>query len=86
MNMKNYYEALDQNPFNSIPLTFHIKDGVNDPVYYQFKRSFEEYARMANYKNVWIIKPGENTNRGNGIQVSNKLNEITHIITTTSPD
>jgi len=23
-------------------------------------------------KNVWIIKPGENTNRGNGINVSSE--------------
>lgn len=27
-------------------------------------------------QNVWIIKPGENTNRGCGIQVSNYLSEI----------
>ena len=27
-------------------------------------------------KNVWIIKPGENTNCGNGIQVASNFNEI----------
>jgi tubulin--tyrosine ligase len=31
-------------------------------------------------KNVWIIKPGENTNRGNGINVSSNLNEIKSLI------
>ena len=30
--------------------------------------------------NLWIIKPGELTNRGNGITVCNDLNEINKII------
>lgn len=37
-------------------------------------------------KNIWIIKPGENTNRGNGITVCNKLNEIKSILNTNSFD
>ena len=31
-------------------------------------------------KNVWIIKPGENTNRGNGINVSSNFNEIKSLV------
>jgi tubulin--tyrosine ligase len=31
-------------------------------------------------KNIWIIKPGENTNRGVGIQVAKEFNEIRDII------
>ena len=31
-------------------------------------------------KNIWIIKPGENTNRGNGIYLSSDLNEIENIV------
>lgn len=27
-------------------------------------------------KNIWIIKPGEDSNRGNGIKVCNTLSEI----------
>ena len=30
--------------------------------------------------NIWIIKPGENTNRGNGIIVASKLDEIKTIL------
>ena len=29
-----------------------------------------------NRKNVWIIKPGENSNRGNGIKVESELSRI----------
>jgi len=28
-NMKMYYESLEENPFDYIPLTYHIKDGVD---------------------------------------------------------
>jgi hypothetical protein len=31
-------------------------------------------------KNVWIIKPGESTNRGNGIVVMNSLDQIASFI------
>ena len=31
-------------------------------------------------KNVWIIKPGENTNRGSGIMIAQDLHEIENII------
>ena len=35
-------------------------------------------------KNMWIVKPGENTNRGFGISVQTKLSEIKNIINNTS--
>ncbi|TNV87784.1 hypothetical protein FGO68_gene15266 [Halteria grandinella] len=31
-------------------------------------------------KNIWIVKPGENTNRGNGINVCSELNEIKALV------
>jgi tubulin monoglycylase TTLL3/8 len=31
-------------------------------------------------KNIWIVKPGENTNRGNGIHVCSDLNEIRSLV------
>lgn len=34
---------------------------------------------------MWIVKPGENTNRGNGIQVWSTLQEIENIIRTCRP-
>jgi len=35
-------------------------------------------------KNLWIIKPGENTNRGCGIQVSKDLEHIKSLIQNTN--
>lgn len=123
LNMKNYYEAMGADVFENIPLTFHVKTGLDDPEFQRFKHyyfKFEDdirnkkaaaklkrkeaqeqkqvvmsnnksddaqspqqaasspdkkkdteepqyYQSPAPPKNIWIIKPGENTNRGHGI-------------------
>lgn len=36
VNMKNYYEAIGEDPFNALPVTFHIKEGLNDPNFHAF--------------------------------------------------
>jgi tubulin--tyrosine ligase len=75
-NMKLYYEALNQDPFEVLPLTFHIKNGITDPEFLDFKKTFTEFSKNPAFKNVWIVKPGENTNRGYGIQVVSSLTEV----------
>ncbi|CAD8080092.1 unnamed protein product [Paramecium sonneborni] len=74
-NMKNYYLSINEDPFKFIPLTYHVQKGSNDPAYLEF----EEYAQTNNF-NMWIIKPGESSNRGNGIQVANSINKVKQII------
>jgi hypothetical protein len=37
----------------------------------QYKVVFKQKKR-----NAWLVKPGENTNRGNGIEVVENLDEI----------
>ena len=40
----------------------------------ELKRELEEIKKSIRVpKNTWIIKPGENTNRGNGIDVCKSL-------------
>lgn len=46
-NIKRYYELIKKNPFEIIPLTFHIKDGTNDLEYSRFTR---EYKKIQNLK------------------------------------
>jgi hypothetical protein len=89
-NMKCYYEAIGVNPFDYLPLTFHIKEGDNDKEFQRFQEVFtnpETNTILTKYPNLgnslWIVKPGENTNRGCGIQVSRDLNHIRSIINTT---
>ena len=72
-NMKIYYDEQGANIFDTVPLTFHIENGVGD---YQFSMFMKSYTENS----AWIIKPGESTNRGKGIKVSNSLQEIKETI------
>ena len=90
-NMKIYYESTGQDWFNVLPLTFHIKEGANDKEYLRFTELFKDYdsgKTMGAYeklgKQIWIVKPGENTNRGCGIQVCRELSQIKEIISNTN--
>ena len=40
INMKNYYEAMGQDVFANIPLTFHIKTGLDDPEFHRFRQFY----------------------------------------------
>ncbi len=106
LNMKNYYEATSKDVFSALPVTFHIKEGLDDIEFLRFKNYYdraEEEMKAAKRspikkkelddpdqpaikltnkqkKNIWIVKPGENTNRGNGIIVAKDFSEIKQII------
>jgi hypothetical protein len=76
-NMKIYYEAIGKEYYQHLPLTFHIKEGLNDPQFQKFEQLYNDAAdptketvldQLPKFgKQLWIIKPGENTNRGCGI-------------------
>ena len=83
--MCNYYGHINVNPFEFMPLTFHISDGLEDENFLIFQRFYhkrnKEIRRTGeNKKNIWIVKPGENSNRGFGIKVCNDLQEVKSII------
>ena len=93
-NMKVYYEAIGKEYHNFMPLTFHIKEGLNDPQFLKFEQLYHD-AQDSNKdtildnfpkfgKSLWIVKPGENTNRGCGIQVSKELEHIKNLISNTN--
>lgn len=58
-----------------MPLTYHIKKGLVDEQYKLFMNKFIQ-NRLLGQSNYWIIKPGEFSNRGQGISCSSKLEEI----------
>ena len=78
MNMIRYYEELNENVFDTLPLTFHIQKGSEDPEFINFSKTFAKCKEIG--KSVWIIKPGERTNRGYGIQVFNTLKDICKVV------
>ena len=155
-NMSEYYRSMDKSPWDALPVTFHIENGLSDVEYTKFlnyyqriemeiqhrtmlknqelarrrkvdeeakklekRESIKEKAKLRGRraaksevsssdahsnssddtdsdedseddefkipKNMWIVKPGENTNRGNGIQVCSTLHEIQNIVRTWRP-
>lgn len=82
--MKEYYEQQGKDPFDVIPLTFVINDGLNDPEFDKFEEVFSEYE--SRLQTVWIIKPGEHSNRGCGIYVTKSLKEIKDLVRQKSSD
>ncbi len=55
INMKNYFEALDEDVFAHLPLTFHIKSGMEDREWQKFKNYY--------YKCEEEIKQKKNRNK-----------------------
>jgi hypothetical protein len=64
-NLSKWYSQQEKDPFEFIPVTFHVS-GVDDE---EFGRFMEYAAGLPKKKGLWVVKPGENTNRGNGITV-----------------
>ena len=68
-NMKEYYFSVGENVFEYLPLTFYIDSKGGE---------FGEFLQTAQKapNQLWIVKPGENTNRGNGIIITNKIDTV----------
>ena len=44
--MRKYYKVLDRDPFEVLPLTFHIKSGTSDPEYKNFLAMHKQYDQQ----------------------------------------
>ena len=78
--MRNYYEKRCMNIFSHMPMTF-VAVNVTDSSFQDFVDHYKslESARMesaCSFRNLWIIKPGEDSNRGNGVYVMDNLVKI----------
>ena len=40
LNLRVYYEALGKDVFNAVPMTFHVKEGLEDPEFLRFKQHY----------------------------------------------
>ena len=84
--MSEYYKKEGKDVFDYLPLTFHVTTGLEDDEYLHFLQHYYAIAKQNRHPeadkplkhrhNAWIVKPGENTNRGNGIVVCLDLPEI----------
>jgi hypothetical protein len=63
--MSDYYSRRGEKVFDYLPLTFHIKNGIEDDEYLKFLQHFYAIAKhnkgsqdSLHRHNAWIIKPG----------------------------
>ncbi len=62
--MRRYYEALGRDPFEVIPLTFHIKKGCTseDQEYQAFLVKFKEFENQKTLHTISSPKNSKTTN------------------------
>ena len=82
--MRRYYKAIGGKVFKKLPITFNVS-AENDSEFKDFLKVFQKFeakksANKSGIQNIWIVKPGEFTNRGQGITVCKSLAEITALI------
>ncbi len=74
--MKAFYERQNKNVFDYLPVTFHVKR-YGDEAWIDFSNYyFQDQSLHNGEKRLWIVKPGENSNRGNGITIYSDYNKI----------
>jgi tubulin---tyrosine ligase len=63
--MSEYYSKMNKDVFEYLPLTFHIKQGINDDEYLKFCQNYyalgkaiKQDPQHLNKFNAWIVKPG----------------------------
>lgn len=42
LNIRIYYEAMGKDVFTAVPVTFHIKEGLEDPEFARFKAFYNK--------------------------------------------
>lgn len=47
-HMSKYYESIERDPFDVLPLTFHITKGTMDQAFYKFVQVFREHEEKYN--------------------------------------
>ena len=60
LNMTNYFESIGQNVFDSLPITFHIKNGLEDREFTKFKTYYdqeEEAIKVRKAKKKKLLSP-----------------------------
>lgn len=71
--MREYCEKSKQNCFDIVPLTFHVEGGKEE---FEAIHEKEKEMNHEGIKTMWIVKPGERSNRGCGINIFRKVQEV----------
>ena len=70
--MLKYYSSREKNVFSIMPETYLVPSQAN----FELNPQFKAFKAACKAGQLWIFKPGESTNRGNGIKVFNDFDKI----------
>jgi len=86
LNLNAFYLGSDRDPYDFLPETFLVKNGTDEISFMNFVESTKQKvhwdpqnsdsSEAEENKQYWIIKPGENTNRGKGIKVWDSIQQL----------
>lgn len=72
-----YYNKRQLNIFDYLPLTYHISSDTDKDRLLSDKATLENCIHWnINFIEIWIVKPGENSNRGRGIILCRDLEKL----------
>ena len=76
--LKDYCDFHNLEVFNYVPEThvIHLDRTYSNETNYELEEFKEVFGN-----HIWIMKPGENSNRGHGIQILNSLEKIVSAVT-----
>jgi hypothetical protein len=79
--LREYCDLNGLNVFSIVPKTYHVQLGLNDNQFNLFVEAFKKKeGSVSTACNVWIVKPGEDTNRGSGIMCCNTIEAVKKIV------
>lgn len=81
MTLRDFYKERGVRLFDVVPETYMINVECKSPAEVDRKdRQLDEFLRNVPWDSIWILKPGENTNRGQGIQIFNDTRKMVRMI------
>jgi hypothetical protein len=84
--LREYCDLSGLDVFSIVPKTYHVQLGIHDNQFKLFVEAFnKKQASVSKTYNVWIVKPGEDTNRGSGIVCCNTLETVKKIVDGCTP-
>ena len=81
-NMETFARENNINPLSIMPETYIIElQKQMNSKYILEHPQFKKFQQAFTKDSWWILKPGEDANRGNGIKVFDKMDKIQQFIT-----
>lgn len=73
--MVDFYLRHRRDPFGAVPLTYVVREGTTDPEFVTWRKHYDA-IKESKGQAIWLVKPGDKANRGNGIRIYDDAEEL----------